>query len=92
MILVPDNIYEHKLTHWCLTEQRRENINEEDRKALAFLGRISKAQMVERNRGDEYPFIEVMQISPEEFTQIDQNHFTESENIQVKAYIKRIMK
>lgn len=86
MIQVPDNIYEHELTYWCLTEQRREDIGVEDRKALSFLERISKAQMVERNRGEEYPFIDVMKLSPEEYALIEQNHLKESENIQVKAY------
>lgn len=86
MIQIPNDIYENKLTHWCLTEQRRDDLSEEDRKALTFLGRISKAQMVERDRGEEYPFIESVKPTQEEFTLIEQNGWKESDNIQVKAY------
>ena len=42
--------------------------------------------MVERNRGDEYPFIDLIKILPDEFDLIEQNNWLESGNIEVKAY------
>lgn len=86
MIHIPNDIYEQELTRWCLIELHREDVSEEDKLALSFLSRISKAQMVERDRGEEYPFIEDIKPTPEEFNVIEQYRWTESENIEVKAY------
>lgn len=86
MMHIPNDIYEQELTRWCLIELHREDVSEEDKLALSFLSRISKAQMVERDRGEEYPFIEDIKPTPEEFNVIEQYRWTESENIEVKAF------
>lgn len=86
MLQIPINIFEQHLTDWFSQQFRSDETSDEDKKAAQFLLRLSKAQMVERNRGDEYPFIEEMQILPDEFDLIEQNKWLESENIEVKAY------
>ena len=86
MLQIPINIFEQHLTDWFSQQFRSDETSDEDKKAAQFLLRLSKAQMVERNRGDEYPFIEEMQIFPDEFDLIERNKWVESENIEVKAY------
>ena len=62
MLQIPINIFEQHLTDWFSQQFRSDETSDEDKKAAQFLLRLSKAQMVERNRGDEYPFTKVSQV------------------------------
>lgn len=86
MIQIPSKELEQYLTDWIDVQLRSESFSGEDEKALELLRRISKAQMVQRNRGEEYPFIEELKLTPEEFDMIERYGWKESENIEVKAY------
>lgn len=86
MLQIPIDIYEQRLTDWLSQQYRADETSDENEKAAQFLLRLSKAQMVECHRGDEYPFIGVMQILPDEFDLIEKNEWIESGNIEVKAY------
>lgn len=86
MIKIPSNEFEQYLTDWIGDQLRNGNLEEDDKRALNLLLRISKAQMVQRHRGDDYPFIEELRLTTEEYEIIECNHWTESENIEVRAY------
>jgi hypothetical protein len=84
MILIPNDKYEQDLTDWFSGIAHSDGISEEDRKAAHLLLHLSKAQMVERNRGEEYPFIDKFKLTSEEYDLIEKHHWTASENIEVK--------
>lgn len=89
MILIPNNKYQQYLTSWLFSRLNMPFDTEQDKRAITFLARLSKAQMKERNRGDEYPFIGNIQIEEELFSVLQT--YTQSENIQIRAYCKDVL-
>ena len=88
MLQIPIDKYEQHLTDWIGIQIRSGEHSDEVEKACALLLRISMAQMVQRNRGEEYPFIEELCLTPEEYDTIERNRWIESENIEVRAYCR----
>lgn len=86
MIHIPKDKYEQNLTDWISTQIHGCQLNDDEIRALELLLRISKSQMVQRNRGVEYPFIEELQLTPEEYDIVESYRWVESENIEVRAY------
>ena len=82
MLIIPETIYEQNLTDW-LSLQDKDIFSE-----LPLLIRLSKVQMKERHRGDEYPFIANFRISQEEYNTLLQ--YADSSNIQIRAYCKDV--
>ena len=82
MLIIPETIYEQDLTDW-LSLQDKDIFSE-----LPLLIRLSKVQMKERHRGDEYPFIANFRISQEEHNTLLQ--YANSSNIQIRAYCKDV--
>lgn len=82
MLIIPETIYEQNLTDW-LSLQDKDIFSE-----LPLLIRLSKVQMKERHRGDEYPFIANFRISQEEHNTLLQ--YADSSNIQIRAYCKDV--
>lgn len=89
MLPIPTNIYEQHLTSWLYTRLAAPFDSEQDREAIALLARLSKAQMKERNRGDEYPFIAKIQV--EEMEHWVLQTYAQSENIQIRACCKDVL-
>ena len=91
MIQIPPNEYEQNLTDWTDLQLQDNAHSEEDVIVLELLRRISKTQMVQRDRGEEYPFIEELKLSPAEYEIIEHNNWKESDNIEVRAYCLDLM-
>ena len=85
-LLIPSDKFEQDLTWWASSLLGSSQLPEDEVKAAEFLFRISKAQMIDRKRGEEYPFIADIHPTPEEYRIIDEHGWTESENLEVKAY------
>ena len=86
MIQVPEDKLEQGLTNWVALRLRDGLYEGVEEESLQLLLRLSKVQMVQRHRGEEYPFIEEIKLSPEEYNLIDNGNWTESNNIEVRAY------
>lgn len=86
MLQIPIDKYEQYLTDWIGVELRSGAHSGEDEEALTLLLRISKAQMVQRDRGEEYPFIEEIKLTPEEYSLIERYGWKNSGNPEVLAY------
>ena len=86
MMQIPKDKYEQYLTDWISLQIHGGELKDDEIRTLEVLLRISKSQMVQRNRGDEYPFIEELPLTPEEYDIIERNNWVESENIEVRAY------
>lgn len=86
MIHIPKNKYEQYLTDWVSAQIHCGQLTDDEIRTYGLLLRISKSQMVRRNRGDEYPYIEDFRLTPEEYDIIVRNRWEESENIEVRAY------
>ena len=86
MINIPEDKFEQHLTDWISLQLSSSQIEAGDVEAAQFLLRISKAQMVDRKRSDEYPFIAEIHPSADEYQLIDEQRWTESDNIEVRAY------
>lgn len=84
MVNIPSDIFENDLSFWL--EQQTLLCQQEDMAAFVFLERISRAQMFERDRGEDFPFIEEIKITAEEEGIIHKNDLINSENIEIKAY------
>ena len=89
MLPIPTNIYEQHLSSWLYSRHAAPFDSEQDREAIALLTRLSKAQMKERNRGDEYPFIAKIQV--EERVLWVLKTYARSDNIQIRAYCKDVL-
>ena len=85
MLNIPEAIYEQELTDW-LSQQTHQSVDKFPE--LPLLLRLSKAQMKERHRSGEYPFIANFRISEEECGALLQ--YTNSSNIQIQAYCKDV--
>lgn len=85
MLNIPEAIYEQELTDW-LSQQTHQSVDKFPE--LPLLLRLSKAQMKERHRSGEYPFIANFRISEEECGALLQ--YTNSSNIQIRAYCKDV--
>ena len=83
-LIIPADKYEEQLTQWLVLQISSSET--EGRKELAFLLRISKAQMFERGRGDEYPFVDDIRPTTEDYAMIEENGWMDSENAEIKAY------
>lgn len=81
-ISIPENLFEQYLTNYLGEKSSKLENEEKDEATLLF--RLSKTEMFERNRGDEYPFIENFKLSEDEVKVLMK--YTTSENIQIKAY------
>lgn len=67
MLQIPIDKTEQRLTDWIGDQLRSGNLAEDDKQTLQLLLRISMAQMVQRHRGEDYPFIEELLLTPEEY-------------------------
>ena len=83
---IPIDKYEQSLTDWLSSQIHGGQLKDDEIRTLELLLRISKSQMVQRNRGEEYPFIEELCLTPEEYNTIELNRWVESENLEVRAY------
>lgn len=86
MLQVPIDKYEQHLTDWLAVQLRSGEYSGRDEIACSLLLRISKAQMVQRNRGAEYPFIEELKLTPEEYNLVEHYGWKKSDNVEVRAY------
>lgn len=91
MIHIPIDKLEEDLTRWILIQLRNEQMEEKDIRLLNLLLRISKSQMVQRNRGDEYPFIEDLYLTTEDYSLIQENDWINNDNVEVRAYCLDIL-
>lgn len=89
MVQIPNSIFEQNLTSWLFSRLNTPFACDEDKEAIALLARLSKAQMIERNRGDEYPFIANIVI--EEKMHRTLQTYSNSENLQISAYCKDLL-
>ncbi len=83
---IPADKFEQNLTDWISRLLHTQPLDELDTKSLGFLLHLSKAQMIDRGRGDDYPFIEEIHPSLVEYQIIDDNGWLQSENLEIKAY------
>lgn len=90
MIPIPQNLYEQYLTDWFYTKKYQESISKSEIKEIDLLCRLSKAQMLERDRGEEYPFIENIHPDNDETAILSQ--YVDSDNIQVKAFVNDVLR
>lgn len=82
--LIPEDKYEQALTDWLAIQMTVST--DKDKDGLSFLYRISKAQMFERERGEEYPFIGDIRPTETEYQLIKDNNWIESNNLEIRAY------
>lgn len=54
MIPIPQNLYEQYLTDWLYEKKFQEDTSKSGQSEIELLYRLSKAQMLERDRGEEY--------------------------------------
>ena len=81
--LIPEDKYEQALTDWLAIQMTVSTAQDKD--GLSFLYRISKAQMFERERGEDYPFIGDIRPTETEYQLIKDNKWTESNNLEIRA-------
>ncbi len=81
-ISIPEDLFEQCLTNYLGEKSRKLENEGKDEATLLF--RLSKTEMFERKRGDEYPFIGNFKPSEDEVKVLMK--YTTSENIQIKAY------
>ena len=89
MLSIPTNLFEQDLTSWLYSRLDIPFDNEQDKEAITLLARLSKAQMKERNRGEEYLFIPKVEVG--ENLHWILHEYTQSENIQIRAYCKDVL-
>lgn len=82
--LIPEDKYEQALTDWLAIQMTVSM--EKDMKGLSFLYRLSKAQMFERERGEDYPYIGDIRPTETEYQLIKDNNWTESNNLEIRAF------
>ena len=85
-VVIPADKFEQDLTDWLSMQLHSQQLTEAEAGGMGFLLRLSKAQMIDRKRGEEYPFIEAIRLSPEEYQLIEDNGWKQSENLEIKAY------
>lgn len=82
-IIIPENLFEQCLTNeLCCGDFQQKNKNLQNE--LSLLYRLSKAQPINNNRGEEYPFIGNFKLSDDEVEILKK--YTTSENRQIRAY------
>ena len=90
MIPIPQNLYEQYLTDWLYEKKCQEDTSKSGQSEIELLYRLSKAQMLERDRGEEYPFIENIHPDNDETAILSQ--YVDSDNIQVKAFVNDVLR
>ena len=85
MITIPTNLYEEHLSMW-IHEQLNKSKGTEEECVLSFLMRLSRCQMIDRQRGEMFPYIINFNPSEKEISIIQENSFEECENIEIRAY------
>ena len=90
MIPIPQTLYEQYLTDWLYDKKSQEGISQSEQKETEVLYMLSKAQMLERDRGEEYPFIEDIHPDNEETAILSQ--YVDSDNIQMKAFVNDVLR
>ena len=85
MITIPTNLYEEHLSMW-IHEQLNKSKGTEEECVLSFLMRLSRCQMIDRQRGEMFPYIINFKPSEKEISIIQENSFEECENIEIRAY------
>lgn len=88
MISIPVDTYEQYLTWWFDARLNQSFENEADKAVCDLLYRLSKSQMRESDRGDDYPFIGSIKLTEEESALLVP--YTESLNVQMRAYCKDV--
>ena len=89
MLIIPNDIFEQDLTSWLFSFKVTSSLSVKNQIVATFLYEISKAQMMDRRRGDDFPFIADITIEEE-------NHwilrtYKDSENIQIRAFCKDVL-
>ena len=90
MIPIPQTLYEQYLTDWLYEKKFQEDTSKSGQSEIELLYRLSKAQMLERDRGEEYPFIENIHPDNDETAILSQ--YVDSDNIQVKAFVNDVLR
>ena len=90
MIPIPQTLYEQYLTDWLYDKKSQKGISQSGKKEIEVLYMLSKAQMLERDRGEEYPFIEDIHPDNEETAILSQ--YVDSDNIQMKAFVNDVLR
>lgn len=88
MINIPADTYEQHLTWWFEARLNQPFENEVDKAVCALLCRLSKSQMRDNDRGEDYPYIGNFSLTEDENALLVP--YIESSNVQVRAYCKDV--
>ncbi len=85
MISIPSDLYEEHLSLW-INQQLTNPENSSNEKIFRFLLKLSSCQMMDRERGEEYPYIMDFNPTDEELSFMLDNSFDKSDNAEICAY------